>query len=186
MEEERAISWAKWGSMSSAGMSLFFYSSSFHFFPTFHPLSHPRARHLQNGSAGSCLLRLLWAPGKSASLEAKPKTLTLAFLQSSSQSHWGSDSKSLHCPALPSLPLPQTDTHHLVSQQHITQIQLWERLWAFWKRRSSDHYSNCLKTPTVKYNMINRMDRSPAFVSGIEKKKHTQFGPYMKINLLTN
>lgn len=34
--------------------------------------------------------------------------------------------------------------------------------------------------------MINGMDRSLAFVSGIEQRKRTQFGLYMEINLLTN
>lgn len=38
----------------------------------------------------------------------------------------------------------------------------------------------------MKYNVINRMDRSPTFVSVIGKKNLLQFEPYMEINLLAN
>ena len=154
IEEERAISQTKWGSRSFSRRSLLFYSTAFCLFS---PLSFLPPLPQEPGAKEWGLLWLLWAAGRSDGLA--PHQDPSLLLDSVSFGLW------------PEPPAPRSLLPTTAPKYTLTASQLWEVLWAFWKKTSSDNYYNCLKTPTVKYNVINRMDRSPTFVSGIGKKR---------------
>lgn len=114
-------------------------------------------------------LWLLWAARGSDSLDLTPRCLSIAgsFL------HLVSVPLSLWQQELPP-PSPLLQHTHSLPISHLYTTHEYSFGGCFkLSGRSFDNHYNCLKAPTVKYNVINRMDRSPTFVSGIEKKKLT-------------